>query len=434
MTLWKKVGLSNSKSKTRRTSKSSASKKKTKKTAAAPPVAVAGASALAQALAVGHRPLAQLSPQDEALFRSFQSNLLSLISHELRTPLMGILNSLSLLEDGSPAGDLTTEELVRMARTNAQRLQQTLLSLLDLAALESGTFHARLKEVELVRLVQSRLEAHQSFLKDRGLKFEQSTVAGRAEFPLLADPQRFSRAVDLSIQAIVPRAVQNSAIQVRISSSKVSFEFELNPDLDESWMMAWTQALAGYQSGVASPTSAFGGVLQSEQAFLTRMEEGLGSEFMLVHEVMRTHHGSFKHLRRDRQVILELELPELSSETGLRAVLSSRAYQVTSELGSVALVILEVPAHLSAEAFRQQVKKTLFRSSDAVYALPAKGQVALVLDDCKVEDGPRLITRIEKAIGHPVKFGSAHCPGDGLDPSLLLELANKRLASGKTTG
>ena len=52
--------------------------------------------------------------------------------------------------------------------------------------------------------------------------------------------------------------------------------------------------------------------------------------------------------------------------------------------------------HKGHEKFRAQVKQCLFRATDAVYALPGPGRLALVLDDCKSEDVPRLLQRIQK--------------------------------------
>src|SRR4051812_17953351 len=180
-TLLKKAGSSNSRSKIRRISKNSPSKKP--QTARKPQPADLG-NAMVDALSVGHKPPATLSPQDETLFRAFQANLLSLISHELRTPLTGILNALSVLEEGAASGDFSADELVRMARHNAQRLHRTLMTLLDLAALESGTFHVRLREIDLIKLVSARLEAHQYLLRDGTLPIRKVMSAGS---PVLAD-------------------------------------------------------------------------------------------------------------------------------------------------------------------------------------------------------------------------------------------------------
>src|SRR5690606_1057034 len=160
------------------------------------------------------------APQDVTLFKAFQSNLLSLISHELRTPLMGILNALSLLDEASAgASDLSADELIAMARRNAHRLQQTLASLLDLASLESGTFHARLREVDLPRVVRGRVQSRESFLRDQQVEVDLKTLvcgesSDHAETPLLADPQKLGRAIDLCLDVIVPRIESGAPLEV----------------------------------------------------------------------------------------------------------------------------------------------------------------------------------------------------------------------------
>ncbi len=378
----------------------------------------------AGAFAVGHEPPHTLSPQDAALFRAFQSNLLSLISHELRTPLTGIMNALNLLESGESLGEFSADELVRMARQNAQRLHQSLVMVLDVAAMESGTFHAKLREIDLNRLARGRSDAFRSLFADRGLTLSLQQV-DQGSSPLLGDPQKISRALDLIFQGLIPRST--GTLKLRISSTALMLEAELAAGMEKLWDSAWTQSVAGFQGGVTSPTSLFANVLQSEQAFLTRMEEGLGSELILVHEIMRLHRGVFTATRGGRKVSLMLEFPQLSSEEGLNAVLLSRAYQISTELGSVALVLVEVPKGMKPQQFSDEIKKSLFRASDAVYTLPERNQIALVLDDCKPEDAPRLLQRIKNTLRQDLSFGVAHCPADGVDPGALLTLAERRL-------
>ena len=377
-------------------------------------------------MAVGHTPPPGLAPQDAAALRVYQSNLLSLISHELRTPLMGILNSLGMMEEGAEAGGISREELVTMAKRNAHRLHRTLSALLDLAQVESGIFHARLREVELPRLVHVQLAENATELHDQKLKVELEEVIGQT-VPVLADPQRLGRALELCLQVLLARAEPGSEVQVRISSARVVFDFRIVAGTESLWENAWSQAVAGYEAGVVSPSSAFAGTLKSEQEFLSRMEEGLGSEFMLVHEIMRLHQGKFTEKHQGQDVSLVIELPELSSDEGLHAVLASRTGNSHSALDSVALGLVQVPDGVSVDAFRAQVKKGLFRSSDAAYSLPSRKRVALILDDCKPEDAPRLLARLEKSMGKTLAFGIAACPSEGMDPKLLLELAEKRL-------
>lgn len=386
-------------------------------------------------MAVGHSPAASLSPQDEALFRAFQSNLLSLISHELRTPLMGVLNALMLLDSGSENGGmpgLSQKEMIGMARTNAQRLQRALTALLDLATLQSGTFHARLKELDLGRLAQNRANSRQLELASLGITVSVTAVNGnRSEVPVLGDAQKLARALDLCLDSVLARAEPGSKVELKIEPASLEFHFELKAGTEPGWDAAWSQGMAGFEGGVASPTSLFSGVMQSEQAFLTRMEEGLGSELLIVHEILKLHQAKLEARRQGTKVVLSWQLPGLSSEDGLRAVLMSRAYEVSTELASVALVLIRVPASMEVDDLCAKIKASLFRATDAAYALPKKSyreaMIALVLDDCKPEDAPRLIGRLEHALALELEFGIGHCPADGHDPSLLIDLARGRL-------
>lgn len=383
---------------------------------------------LGASLAVGHRPASTLKPQDEQLFRAFQSNLLSLISHELRTPLMGILNSVGLLDDelsgGENAGSgIPPAELAKMARQNAQRLQRTLTTLLDMASIESHAFHAHLREMELQRVVQGRFELQKFGFKDYEVQVE---IEGDEEIVCLGDPQKFSRAVDLCFENLSFRAKKGSVIKVRISSAPVPavvFKFELEPGAEKAWEAAWTHGLVGLEGGISSPASAFAGVMQNEQAFLTRTEEGLGSEFLLIHEIMRLHRGSFEQETKGTKVTLELRLPDLSSEEALRAVLTSRAYVLSNQTSSVALILVKVPKGWEIEKFRTEFKRLLYRTTDGAYALQQRNEIAVVMDDYRRSDLPKLVSRVEGALQLKLTYSMAHCPEDVADPSLLFERA-----------
>jgi hypothetical protein len=341
---------------------------------------------------------------------------------------MGILNSLSIL-DSEEDPVIPRAELVQMARQNANRLNRTLAALLDLAQLESGVFHARLREIDFAKTVRNRVDTTSRDLREEGLKTRVTVQGKGTKNPsILADPQKVSRAVDLCLQSLVKRAESGSTVEAVVSGSEVEIKFKIKAESRESWEQAWLQAQSGFQGGVASPSSAFGGVLQSEEAFLTRKEEGLGSEFLLVHEIMRLHGGKFTMQMKASDVSLVLAFSQVSSEEGVRAVLMSRAYDVSTELGSVALVLMEAKG-MPLEDFAAELRQHLFRATDAVYPLPERKQIALVLDDCKSDDVPRLIDRLKKSLsGVPsVSVGWAHCPADGFDPSMLYDLAQTRI-------
>ena len=362
----------------------------------------------------------RLPPSPNSELQTFQSNLLSLISHELKTPLMSILNSLMVLELGE-SGDFKPGELIAIARRNADRLNQSLSEILDLGALETGVFSVKLREADLGRLIESRLRAQALAFRDHGLKvrFERSKDAGRSNLPVppvLADTQRLGRALDLALMIASKRARETSEVTISLQGPEIDIGFEL----DEKRRPLWDKARAEAQAG-----NPFRGTLKSESEFLSREEEGIGSELLLIQEILRLHRGEFV-IVEDERTHLRFELPALSDQESLRAVMESRAHSTAHELSSVALALVQVPKEFETEAFRQKVVQNLFRSTDAVYRLPDH-RVALVLDDCKPEDAPKLLSRIERSLGIGLQSGLAFCPGDGVDPEQLIELAKKRL-------
>jgi hypothetical protein len=354
---------------------------------------------------------------------------------------MGILNSVGLLDEELTVGEgggsgIPREELIRMARQNAQRLQRTLTTLLDMASIESHAFHAHLREVDLQRIVRGRLEQHQSVFKDQNIQVEVECEGDLQEsegIVALGDPQKLSRAVDLCLENLAFRGKKGSRIQIRISSSPqtvIQFQFELEPgsENEKAWQAAWLHGKAGHESGVGSPASAFAGVMQTEQAFLTRTEEGLGSEFLLIHEIMRLHHGSFEQEAQGARVRLELRLADLSSDRALRAVLTSRAFVLSNQTASVALLLVKLPDGWELEKFRKEVRRLLYRTTDGAYGLPQRGELAIVMDDYRKSDLPKLMARIENALELKLSYAIAHCPEDVADPSQLFEFAKGQIS------
>ena len=398
------------KSKTLRTSKSTLTKDNSSED---PP----------RGLAIGHQP----AVDPEKRFLAFQSNLLSLLSHELKTPLMGILNALYALEEKV---ELSPEnsEWMKMARSNAMRLQHALSSLLDLASLESGTFQVRLREVDFWRLAKHRIDSYTSSLNDRSLSVVwDSEVSTESVELILADPLKLGQALDFLFQVILHRALPGSQLRIKLSARALQIGISLTPEAQQSWDEEWSHAWISVQGGMTSPASAFFGVLQDEQKFLNRGHDGLGTELVLIHEVLRLHQGTFKAHQDSSQLLLELELPEVASEGSLEKVLHSRIDQLAPEMGFLALVLFQAPEGMDPFVLRDQVKRHLFRPSDAVYPLPEQGCVALVLDHCKPEDVPDLVFRIVNGLGQKhsfkLKSGVGCFPSDGVEPRSLIEKA-----------
>ena len=386
---------------------------------------------------IGHTSAQALSPKDEALFKAFQSNLLSLISHELRTPLMGIQNALTILDAEKENPQFSPTEWIGMAMQNVQRLNQALSGLLDRAAVDSQTFRANLREVDLQRLVEHWITENDPLLRSKQLSLEWLKGERRGGAPLLADPHKLTRALDLCAESLLSKVKPGSPFKLRISNNRVEIYFTLLSEFVSVWTSNWSASLVGLHSGLLSPHSAFAGVLQSEEAFLTRSEEGLGGELLLVHEIMKVHRGQFSCHQEGNSVQLALQFSELPALDLLHVVLSTRVEHLESELGSVALILWQVDSAHSLVEWMERVQRSLYRTTDAVYPLPERHQLAIVVNHCKTEYLTHIIDRILASVdredlgeGVPEKpaVGIAHCPEDGYDPHSLITLAEKRLA------
>jgi hypothetical protein len=381
-------------------------------------------------LFIGHRPPSQLTPQDEKILQAFQANLLSLISHELRTPLMGVINALTLMAEKELEG-VSPKDLANMAMRNAQQLQRSLASLLDLAALESGTFHAKLREVNFQRIVFHYLNSLTQEVAEKSLRLKiQNPEDENHAHLVLGDPIKVERMLDLLFQWIVSRTQSGSEISVRLSSNSLLLTFRFRQELKEKIDHDWEEALIAYEGRVSSPGSAFSGVLQSEEAFLTRTEEGLGGELLLIHEILRLHGGSLKKNEIDGLFLeLELSLPRLSSITALETVLSSRMFQASTGITAISLMLCDLKESTESdlEGLQERVKGKLFRASDAVYLLSEERLLALVLEDFQSEHVPNIVKRIQKELEENFSFGCAHAPSDTLDAKELIALARQRI-------
>lgn len=90
------------------------------------------------------------------------SEFYSMVSHELRTPLTSIRASLGLLEGGI-AGALSkdAEQLVEIARMEADRLVRLINEILDLRKIEAGRLELRMQELNCSTLVSSVIQGMQ---------------------------------------------------------------------------------------------------------------------------------------------------------------------------------------------------------------------------------------------------------------------------------
>jgi len=106
--------------------------------------------------------------QAQALKNEFLSN----VSHELRTPLNSILNLTKILLARKP-GDINQEQETQLSiiERNAAKLHDLIESILDLAAVRTGSVRLALEEVDLGRLLQEIEAPCRTMAANKNLEF-----------------------------------------------------------------------------------------------------------------------------------------------------------------------------------------------------------------------------------------------------------------------
>jgi hypothetical protein len=126
-----------------------------------------------------------------------------------------------------------------------------------------------------------------------------------------------------------------------------------------------------------------------------------------------------------------MAIPLLENEQALEKVIESRMHALKHEVGALSVMILEVSPK-SLKPVHEALRNALFRASDTVYSLPNAGQIAVLMDDCKKADAPKIVRRLLENLGaeagkflKPARVGVASCPDDATQPERLLSKARK---------
>lgn len=348
-----------------------------------------------------------------------------------------MLNPLRVLDEGVTGQPFKSSELINMARRNAEGLERTLSQLLELAEIEGGGFHARLTEVDLERLVRTRLAAKRAFLTERRLTVDVQveTDSETGALAVIADLGKLARVFDLSVEWVAPFVDTTSHLVVKVNARGFELSFALIAEKSEDWSERWLEAQVGLQSRVASPGSAFRGVVMSESQFLSRTEEGLGAELWLIHEWVRLHQGQVieRSPRAGRGLAgLVVQLPTPTGMARLKQILAFQVERVIRDLSDFSLVLLRIPESapqngLELGAWVRELRSKALGRADLAVAVPSG--VALILESCAPSEQAWIMGRVERTLGlaQPLHWAGVHVPTDVMDPAEILALAQRRL-------
>lgn len=152
-----------------------------------------------------------------------KDEFVSTVSHELRTPLTSIRGALGLLEAGV-AGPLEAAglEMVRIARTNSERLVRLINDILDLEKIEAGKLELTLTTLDPVQLARAALEQLQTMTAESGVSL---TLAAEPVARVRGDEDRLMQVLTNLLSNAIKFSPQGAKVVVRVTPLPTAVRF-----------------------------------------------------------------------------------------------------------------------------------------------------------------------------------------------------------------
>ena len=123
-----------------------------------------------------------------------KNEFVSTVSHELRTPLTSIRGALALLDHVAGSNlDERPKQLLRIAKSNSERLSLLVDDILDIEKIGSGRFELDRKPIDLREIVTQSEEQNRTYAADRGV--ELVAKLQREPLPVMGDASRLLQAL-----------------------------------------------------------------------------------------------------------------------------------------------------------------------------------------------------------------------------------------------
>ncbi|MFP2912572.1 response regulator, partial [Pyxidicoccus sp. 3LFB2] len=268
-----------------------------------------------------------------------KNEFISTVSHELRTPLTSIRGSLGLLEGGI-MGELPPQavDMVRIARTNTERLIRLINDILDLEKMEAGKLELKLAPQECTELVEATLSGVHGMAEAAGVVLR-SDVEGTPQ--VKGDRDRLIQVLTNLVSNAVKFSPRGAAVTVRVleaPAGRVRFSVvDQGPGISAEQR---GRLFGRFQQLDGSDTRSKGGTglgLAISQAIVDQhggrieveSEEGRGSTFSFTLEAARPAAQADPTAVRDESrynVLVATADTELS--TLLRGLLAAEGYRV----------------------------------------------------------------------------------------------------------
>ncbi|HEY9775218.1 MAG TPA: CHASE3 domain-containing protein [Planktothrix sp.] len=204
------------------------------------------------------------------------SEFYSTVSHELRTPLTSIRGSLGLIEGGL-AGAISEKatKLIKIARSESDRLIRLINDILDLRKIEAGMFELKKTTVETERLVERTIEGITGMAQGRHVTLVSEI---KTTGPVMCDEDR--------VVQILTNLIANA---IKFSPAGESVNITLQPGASTTFRFS----VADRGPGIPNEQmhKLFGKFQQIDQSD-TRKVEGTGLGLAITKMLVEQHDGT----------------------------------------------------------------------------------------------------------------------------------------------
>jgi PAS domain S-box-containing protein len=267
-----------------------------------------------------------------------KNEFVSTVSHELRTPLTSIRGSLGLLE-GGVLGELPAQaqDMVRIARTNTERLIRLINDILDLEKMEAGKLELKLQPVEAPEVIEASFNGLRAMADTARVRLRaESEGAGTVR----ADRDRLIQVLTNLVSNAIKFSPADSEVEVRAARDargQVRFSVvDQGPGIPEDKR---GRLFGKFQQLDSSDTRSKGGTglgLAISQAIVEQhgghievhSEPGQGATFTFSLPAVRMGSGTVSRVMDDSRHTILVVTTDLELSGLLRGLLTQEGYRV----------------------------------------------------------------------------------------------------------